>query len=78
MLKVLLLFVAIEVGPQPNGVVRADIYNIVKEAVDHTIEWLEGFNSGEQQLMKVKGSKTKSKYTYMPGRIPLGINARMF
>lgn len=37
---------AIEVGPQPNGVVRADIYNIVKEAVDHTIEWLQGFNSG--------------------------------
>nr|XP_020512446.1 N-acyl-aromatic-L-amino acid amidohydrolase (carboxylate-forming) B-like [Labrus bergylta]XP_020512447.1 N-acyl-aromatic-L-amino acid amidohydrolase (carboxylate-forming) B-like [Labrus bergylta]XP_020512448.1 N-acyl-aromatic-L-amino acid amidohydrolase (carboxylate-forming) B-like [Labrus bergylta]XP_020512449.1 N-acyl-aromatic-L-amino acid amidohydrolase (carboxylate-forming) B-like [Labrus bergylta]XP_020512450.1 N-acyl-aromatic-L-amino acid amidohydrolase (carboxylate-forming) B-like [La len=37
---------AIEVGPQPNGVVRADIFNAVKEAVDLTIEWLQRFNSG--------------------------------
>ncbi|XP_070683737.1 N-acyl-aromatic-L-amino acid amidohydrolase (carboxylate-forming) B-like [Pempheris klunzingeri] len=37
---------AIEVGPQPNGVLRADIFNIVKEAVDLTIEWIQGFNSG--------------------------------
>ncbi|XP_051240710.1 N-acyl-aromatic-L-amino acid amidohydrolase (carboxylate-forming) B-like [Dicentrarchus labrax] len=37
---------AIEVGPQPNGVLRADIFNMVKEAVDLTIEWLQGFNSG--------------------------------
>jgi len=37
---------AIEVGPQPTGVLRADIYNIVKEAVDLTIEWLQKFNSG--------------------------------
>ncbi|TKS68269.1 N-acyl-aromatic-L-amino acid amidohydrolase (carboxylate-forming) B [Collichthys lucidus] len=37
---------AIEVGPQPGGVVRADIFNLVKEAVDLTIEWLQGFNSG--------------------------------
>lgn len=37
---------ALEVGPQPNGVVRADIYNMVKEAVDLTMEWLQAFNSG--------------------------------
>ncbi|CAK6958505.1 N-acyl-aromatic-L-amino acid amidohydrolase (carboxylate-forming) B-like isoform X3 [Scomber scombrus] len=37
---------AIEVGPQPTGVLRADIYNVVKEAVDLTLEWLQKFNSG--------------------------------
>ncbi|XP_022621139.1 N-acyl-aromatic-L-amino acid amidohydrolase (carboxylate-forming) B-like [Seriola dumerili] len=37
---------AIEVGPQPNGVLRSDIFNMVKEAVDLTIEWLQLFNSG--------------------------------
>ncbi|XP_034400262.1 N-acyl-aromatic-L-amino acid amidohydrolase (carboxylate-forming) B-like isoform X2 [Cyclopterus lumpus] len=37
---------AIEVGPQPNGVLRADIFNMVKEAVDLLIEWLQKFNSG--------------------------------
>ncbi|XP_013863167.1 N-acyl-aromatic-L-amino acid amidohydrolase (carboxylate-forming) B [Austrofundulus limnaeus] len=37
---------AIEVGPQPNGVLRADIYNTVKTAVDLTITWLQEFNSG--------------------------------
>lgn len=38
--------VAIEVGPQPHGVLRADIYNMMKEAVDHTIDWLNTFNAG--------------------------------
>ncbi|XP_040892244.1 N-acyl-aromatic-L-amino acid amidohydrolase (carboxylate-forming) B-like [Toxotes jaculatrix] len=37
---------AIEVGPQPNGVLRADIFNMVKDLVDLTIEWLQQFNSG--------------------------------
>ncbi|KAM3623586.1 uncharacterized protein V6R79_012985 [Siganus canaliculatus] len=37
---------AIEVGPQPNGVLRADIFNMVKEAVDLTIKWIQEFNSG--------------------------------
>ncbi|KAK2817110.1 hypothetical protein Q5P01_025301 [Channa striata] len=37
---------AIEVGPQPNGVVRADIFNMVKEALDLTLEWIQKFNSG--------------------------------
>lgn len=37
---------SIEVGPQPHGVLRADIYNMMKEAVDHTIDWLNTFNAG--------------------------------
>ncbi|XP_026110672.1 N-acyl-aromatic-L-amino acid amidohydrolase (carboxylate-forming) B-like [Carassius auratus] len=36
----------LEVGPQPHGVIRADIYNIMKEAVDLTIDWIHKFNSG--------------------------------
>ncbi|KAM4750246.1 N-acyl-aromatic-L-amino acid amidohydrolase (carboxylate-forming) B-like isoform 2-T3 [Anableps anableps] len=35
-----------EVGPQPNGVVRADVFNMVKEAVDLTLAWLQEFSSG--------------------------------
>ncbi|XP_029907633.1 N-acyl-aromatic-L-amino acid amidohydrolase (carboxylate-forming) B-like isoform X2 [Myripristis murdjan] len=35
-----------EVGPQPNGVVRADIYNLMKEALDHLVDWVQEFNSG--------------------------------
>lgn len=37
---------SIEAGPQPNGVVRADIYNMVKEAWELTLEWIQLFNSG--------------------------------
>ncbi|XP_019955880.1 N-acyl-aromatic-L-amino acid amidohydrolase (carboxylate-forming) B-like [Paralichthys olivaceus] len=37
---------SIEMGPQPNGVLRADIFNTMKKAVDLTIEWLQQFNSG--------------------------------
>uniref|UniRef100_A0A8C1PJW0 Succinylglutamate desuccinylase/Aspartoacylase catalytic domain-containing protein n=1 Tax=Cyprinus carpio TaxID=7962 RepID=A0A8C1PJW0_CYPCA len=37
---------SIEVGPQPHGVVRADIYTIMKEAVDLTIDWIHKFSSG--------------------------------
>ncbi|XP_010865753.1 N-acyl-aromatic-L-amino acid amidohydrolase (carboxylate-forming) A [Esox lucius] len=37
---------SIEVGPQPHGVIRADIFNIMKEAVDQTLEWVRCFNSG--------------------------------
>ena len=43
-----LILAAIEVGPQPCGVLRADIFNMVKEAVDLTIEWLQEFNSGKK------------------------------
>ncbi|XP_053712581.1 N-acyl-aromatic-L-amino acid amidohydrolase (carboxylate-forming) B [Synchiropus splendidus] len=38
--------ISIEVGPQPNGVIRADIYAAMKEAVDLTLEWLQSFNAG--------------------------------
>lgn len=41
---------AIEAGPQPNGVVRADIYNMVKEAWELTLEWIQLFNSGRKKL----------------------------
>ncbi|KAF3687724.1 N-acyl-aromatic-L-amino acid amidohydrolase (carboxylate-forming) B [Channa argus] len=37
---------AMEVGPQPTGVLRADLFNMVKEALDLTIEWVQKFNSG--------------------------------
>ncbi|KAJ3615294.1 hypothetical protein NHX12_018862 [Muraenolepis orangiensis] len=36
----------IEVGPQPHGVLRADVYNQMREAVDRMLEWIESFNSG--------------------------------
>ncbi|KAM3864818.1 N-acyl-aromatic-L-amino acid amidohydrolase (carboxylate-forming) B-like [Diretmus argenteus] len=38
---------SIEIGPQPHGVVRADIFNLMKEAVDQTIDWVQSFNSGD-------------------------------
>ncbi|XP_061684764.1 N-acyl-aromatic-L-amino acid amidohydrolase (carboxylate-forming) B-like isoform X2 [Syngnathoides biaculeatus] len=37
---------ALEVGPQPTGVVRADIYNMTTETLDLIMEWIEKFNSG--------------------------------
>ncbi|CAN9510346.1 unnamed protein product [Ophioblennius macclurei] len=37
---------SIEVGPQPHGVLRADIFNQVKKTLDLTLEWVEKFNSG--------------------------------
>ncbi|KAA0722048.1 N-acyl-aromatic-L-amino acid amidohydrolase (carboxylate-forming) B [Triplophysa tibetana] len=37
---------SIEVGPQPSGVIRADIYEVMKEAVDLTMDWIKIFNSG--------------------------------
>lgn len=43
------LCAAIEAGPQPNGVVRADIYNMVKEAWELTLEWVQLFNSGRNK-----------------------------
>lgn len=39
---------AFEIGPQPHGVLRADVFNTMKEAVDLTIEWLQQFNSGRK------------------------------
>nr|ADO28053.1 aspartoacylase-2a [Ictalurus furcatus] len=39
--------VSLEVGPQPQGVVRADIFNIMKQGVDAVLDWTETFNSGK-------------------------------
>lgn len=44
------LCAAIEAGPQPNGVLRADIYNMVKEAWELTLEWVQLFNSGRKNV----------------------------
>ncbi|KAG7314275.1 hypothetical protein KOW79_022771 [Hemibagrus wyckioides] len=39
--------ISLEVGPQPQGVVRADIFNIMKQGVDAILDWTETFNSGK-------------------------------
>ncbi|MFT7807761.1 N-acyl-aromatic-L-amino acid amidohydrolase (carboxylate-forming) B-like [Arapaima gigas] len=36
----------IEAGPQPQGVLRADIFNAVRDAVRHTLDWIRCFNAG--------------------------------
>lgn len=54
------LSAAIEVGPQPNGVVRADIFNLVKKSLDLTIEWIQEFNSGKKQTLTSKGRRPMS------------------
>lgn len=41
---------ALEVGPQPQGVVRADIFNVMKQGVDAILDWTETFNSGMSEL----------------------------
>lgn len=63
---------AIEVGPQPNGVLRADIFNLVKEALDLTFEFIQKFNDGGEQLsflfsdflgFRVENNRAKSLQT---------------
>lgn len=61
----LLFCKAIEVGPQPGGVVRADIFNLVKEALDLTIEWLQGFNSGKKQPLVSKRERSLTMFSYL-------------
>ncbi|KAI1887599.1 hypothetical protein AGOR_G00191960 [Albula goreensis] len=39
---------SIEIGPQPHGLVRADILSTMKEGVHLMIEWLRLFNSGTE------------------------------
>lgn len=39
--------ISLEVGPQPQGVVRADIFNIMKQGVDAMLDWTDTFNSGK-------------------------------
>ncbi|XP_019732971.1 N-acyl-aromatic-L-amino acid amidohydrolase (carboxylate-forming) B-like [Hippocampus comes] len=37
---------ALEIGPQPHGVVRSDIYTAMKDGLQHTLDWVRLFNSG--------------------------------
>ncbi|XP_071391865.1 N-acyl-aromatic-L-amino acid amidohydrolase (carboxylate-forming) B-like [Centroberyx affinis] len=37
---------AIEIGPQPHGVVRSNIYTAMKAGVQHMLDWVRSFNSG--------------------------------
>ncbi|KAM8898672.1 N-acyl-aromatic-L-amino acid amidohydrolase (carboxylate-forming) B-like isoform 3-T3 [Spinachia spinachia] len=38
---------AMEIGPQPHGVVRSDVYAAMKAGVQHMLDWVCFFNSGE-------------------------------
>lgn len=35
-----------EIGPQPHGVVRSNIYTVMKVGVQHMLDWVSFFNSG--------------------------------
>lgn len=35
-----------EIGPQPHGVVRSNIYTAMKSGVQHVLDWVRFFNSG--------------------------------
>lgn len=35
-----------EIGPQPHGVVRSNIYSQMKAGVRHLLDWVRLFNSG--------------------------------
>lgn len=37
---------AMEIGPQPHGVVRSNIYTTMKSGVQHMLDWVRFFNSG--------------------------------
>ncbi|XP_062239818.1 N-acyl-aromatic-L-amino acid amidohydrolase (carboxylate-forming) B-like [Platichthys flesus] len=37
---------AMEIGPQPHGVVRSNIYTAMKDGVQHMLDWIHSFNSG--------------------------------
>ncbi|XP_023147981.1 N-acyl-aromatic-L-amino acid amidohydrolase (carboxylate-forming) B-like isoform X2 [Amphiprion ocellaris] len=37
---------AMEIGPQPHGVVRSNIYTAMKDGVQHMLDWVRLFNSG--------------------------------
>ncbi|KAM4611579.1 N-acyl-aromatic-L-amino acid amidohydrolase (carboxylate-forming) B-like [Polymixia lowei] len=37
---------AIEIGPQPHGVVRSNTYTTMKSGVQHMLDWVRLFNSG--------------------------------
>lgn len=35
-----------EIGPQPHGVVRSNIYAVMKAGVQHMLDWVNSYNSG--------------------------------
>lgn len=35
-----------EIGPQPHGVVRSNIYTAMKSGVQHMLDWVRLYNSG--------------------------------
>ncbi|XP_010735494.3 N-acyl-aromatic-L-amino acid amidohydrolase (carboxylate-forming) B isoform X1 [Larimichthys crocea] len=37
---------AMEIGPQPHGVVRSNIYTTMKHSVQHVLDWVRFYNSG--------------------------------
>ncbi|KAM9424371.1 N-acyl-aromatic-L-amino acid amidohydrolase (carboxylate-forming) B-like [Pholidichthys leucotaenia] len=37
---------AMEIGPQPHGVMRSNIYTTMKAGVQHMLDWVRFFNSG--------------------------------
>ncbi|KAM6909373.1 N-acyl-aromatic-L-amino acid amidohydrolase (carboxylate-forming) B-like [Xenentodon cancila] len=37
---------AMEIGPQPHGVVRSNIFTAMKASVQHMLDWIRCFNSG--------------------------------
>ncbi|KAK2863159.1 hypothetical protein Q5P01_002692 [Channa striata] len=37
---------AMEIGPQSHGVVRSNIYTVMKAGVQHMLDWVHSFNSG--------------------------------
>lgn len=45
----LLSHAAMEVGPQPHGVIRANVFTAMQEAVHLTLEWVRLFNSGTEE-----------------------------
>lgn len=64
-------FIAIEVGPQPTGVLRADVFNMMKEALDLTLEWLQKFNSGRNTLLCLN-ARSLTTDTKRKRLLPLG------
>lgn len=47
--RVFFLRAAMEVGPQPHGVIRANVFTAMQEAVHLTLEWVRLFNSGTKE-----------------------------
>uniref|UniRef100_A0A672H415 N-acyl-aromatic-L-amino acid amidohydrolase n=1 Tax=Salarias fasciatus TaxID=181472 RepID=A0A672H415_SALFA len=44
---------AMEIGPQPHGVVRSNVFTAMKLGVRHTLDWVGMFNSGKDSCVEV-------------------------